>query len=132
MNEPLTPEEYAMLLQLGGDNAELQQEIQRQQALADGLRTNDFGQMRGNGRIQVAPGLLETGANIFRNYRAGQMDDAIKAQSGQVLGNTRKQNEVIMKGILGRGPGIQSPGSVPGMTPGFNPYEQLKLPGGSA
>lgn len=130
MNEDvLTPEEYAQLLALGGDNAELQAQIAQQQALASGLRTNDFGQMRGNGRVMVAPSILETGANVFRNYRAGQMDEAIKSQQGKVLGNQRSQNEMIMRGILGRG----QPGTQPAQPSGIpDPYQNLRAPGGYA
>lgn len=129
MNDVLTPEDYAALLQLGSDNAALDPMIAQQMEQAKMLREQGQapqGQMAG--RVYVAPNVLQYAAALGNKYKAGQAEDQLKDFQQQQLGNTRKQNEMVMQGIL-RG---NKPAQPPGMTPGFNPYEQLKFPGGSA
>lgn len=131
----LTPEQYEELLRLGTENQELAAAIAQQQALADSLRTNDFGQMRGNGRVQVASSPLEMLAGIGRNWKAGQMDKAIQGQQRTSIGNTQQQNQTVMRAILnGNNSGSSLPPSVAPFNPGAgggDPYSSFRR-GGSA
>lgn len=127
----LTPEQYEELLRLGNENQEMAAAIAQQQAMADGLRTNDYGQMRGTGRVQVASSPLEMMAGVGRNWKAGQMDQAIQGQQQKAIGNTNSQNQTVMRAILGAGNrgGLQTPAPIaPG---GGDPYAGFRM-GGSA
>lgn len=126
MEDVLTPDQYAMLLQLGGDNAGLQDDIKRQMAQADQLRMTELPGMRGNGRVQVAPHALELLGGLARNWKAGELGKSSADLQKQANQNTNQQNMMIMQGIL-RGQGQQRP--MPAGLPTGNPYDQFRIPG---
>ena len=126
MQDVLTPEQYAQLLQMGGENSDLQDEIKRQMAQAEMLRMNELGGMRGNGRVQVAPHALELLGGLARNWKAGELGKSSAATQKAVNENTQKQNMMIMQGILR---GQQQGMPQQGMPQQVNPYDQFRIPG---
>ena len=139
MNEPLSQAEYEELLALGGENSQLAAELEQQRALAERLRAGygaqDLAPMRGNSRVQVGASPFEVGANVMRNYKAGQVDQQIQAGNAQMNSNTNRQNQAVMRAILNQGQPAPGGGGMAGMGGGgpiISPYQGLKFPGGAA
>lgn len=128
MNDVMTPEEYELLLSLGGDNAQLEQDMAMQQAMAEQLRQSmPQGQMAG--RVYVAPNVLQ-----FAGKLAGDKASTIQGnkarESGRAMGaNTQQQNRMIMQGIL-KGNAPTGPAQMPEQY--SDPYGRFRQAGDSA
>lgn len=123
----LTPEEYEMLVQMGGTNAGLQGDIETQRAMAERLRGMSPLNMRGNSRMQVAPHGLEAIANIMGNYKAGKAEDAMKENQAAFNQNQSTQNAMIMRAILGQR-GMQGAAPAAPTSPA-DPYAAMRAGG---
>lgn len=117
MNEPLTLEQYQELLALGGQNADLDQQMKMQLAQAKMMREGGAPQMREVGRVTVAPHWLELVGGLAKQKVAGDIDKQAMMTGQTRQANVNKQNEMIMRGILGgtpqastaQGPGLRLP-----------------------
>ena len=107
MNEPMSYEEYLQLLQLGGDNADLANAIAQQQQQAEWLRMN-APEMRGNGRVQTAPGFMELLGGLARNKSSFDLQKTVREQQQRQQQQSTHQNQLIMQAIL-RGQTPQMP-----------------------
>lgn len=120
----LTDEEYRQLLSLGGQNVELMNAIQAQKAQADRLRSA-APDMRGNGRIQTAPSVLEYLGNFAKNNVAGSLDKQVTQQQGTMNQNSQMQNQMVLQQILrGQRQPTQAPMAAPAQ-PSVNPYAAM-------
>lgn len=127
MNDALTPEDYEMLLALGSDNAALDPMIAQQMEQAKLLREQGAtpqGQMAG--RVFVAPNVLQYAAALGNQHKAKTADKQMQDFQQQQLNNQRRQNEMVMRGIVGRGAGQQP------VQPPQDPYARFRTDGGSA
>lgn len=97
----LTPEEYMMLLQLGGENSDLETQIALQQAQAKQMRQRGEqpqGGMAGN--VFVGPSWTQQLASLAWQKNARDADKGV-AESGQKkTANTRAQNEMVTRALL--------------------------------
>lgn len=126
MDDVLSPEDYEMLLALGGDNAALDPMITQQMEQAKLLREQGAtpqGQMAG--RVFVAPNVLQYAAALGNQYKAKSADKQMQDFQQQQLNNQRRQNEMVMRGIVGRGTGQQP------VQPSQDPYARFRTDGGS-
>jgi hypothetical protein len=101
MNDALSPDEYMRLLDLGGQNEQLDRQVARQQAMSSRLR-QFVPQQRMAGRQIVSPGNAEILASLLANLRAGQLDNKASGLGDQRGQNLQSQNRLVMRGILGR------------------------------
>ena len=107
MEDVLTPEEYALLLQLGADNSQLDDAVKMQMLQAEQLRTG-APQMRQAGRVNVAPNALELLGNLAQNKVSYDKQKQALAGRGQAAGNMNQQNQMLMQALL-RGRGAPQP-----------------------
>lgn len=104
MNEPLTDEEYAQLLQLGGDNELASARMKQQLAMADQLRSISTPQTRSAGGQIYAPGKLEALSGILGGAASGAMQAKGMQGGEQMAMNNQKQRALMLRGILGGRP----------------------------
>lgn len=124
MNEPLTDEEYAQLVELGGLNEMEAAKMARQLELAKQLRSSTTPQMRSAGGQIYAPGRAESIVGALGSAMAGyQQTKGMKAQEG-IAANNQKQRALLLRGILSRGSGAQMPGMNTGMPMTFPDYPE--------
>lgn len=119
MNQPLTDEEYAQLVNLGGQNELLTAKQKQQLAMAQQLRDFTTPQTRmARGQI-YAPGKAESIVGALGALTSGFMANK-GAQMGQdMAANSQKQRALLLRGLLGQRP--QQP-LQPQVTP-MGPYE---------
>lgn len=120
-SDPLTPEDYAKLLQLGTDNAGLENAVRMQMAQAQYMRPQPL-EMRGNSRVQRAPHWMELIGNLAREKATQNLiQKSVTAQQQQV-GNSQLQNQMILRALMARNapPTIPAPTAIagPGLQPG--------------
>lgn len=100
MMDVLTPEDYQLLLELGGQNAQDEEAIKMALAQAEQLRAaGQTPQMRGNGRMQFAPHPLEylgamANQNVARQKEAKATDMRKQGQLRQ-----QQQNAMILRAL---------------------------------
>ena len=118
MNDVMSPEDYKRLLELGSQNSADEQQIQMMLEQAQQLRQQAGApEMRGNGRIMVAPNPLEYLGAAANNYSAGQTrQQAMDMQKG-MAGRQNEQNQMIMQALL-RQRQMQNPEPVANGAPG--------------
>lgn len=128
MQDVMTPEEYELLMSLGGDNAQLEQDMAMQQAMAEQLRqAMPQGQMAG--RVYVAPNILQYAGKLAGD-KASMIQGNKAREIGRTIGaNTQQQNRMVMQGIL---KGSQPPTAPAQMPEQANPYDQFRRAGGFA
>lgn len=128
MQDVMTPEEYELLIALGGENAQLAEQIKVQQAQADALR-QDMPQGQMAGRVYVAPNVLQYAGKLAGDNVARQKQEKAAAY-GQTMGaNTQQQNRMVMQGIL-KGNAPTAPATLPEQ--GADPYSRFRQAGGFA
>lgn len=116
-DEPMSTEDYVNLLQLGGDNENLANQIALMKAQADHLRMDSLGGARNYGRAAIAPSWLELLGGLARNKAAQNQTNEVGRMQGRSTANKQIQDALIMKGILSRYSN-QQPGAAPmGATP---------------
>jgi hypothetical protein len=94
-------EEMMKLIGQGGESAGLDQQIQSQLAQAKQMREGmPELQMRGTGRVQVAPHWSEGVAQMVRGYGSGQMTAKAGELQGQQRGVQQQQYAAILKAIM--------------------------------
>jgi hypothetical protein len=113
MSEPLTPEEYQKLLEIGAQNAKISPRIKMQQEQAKRLRASGGRQVAIGGIGGLAQGISQG----LQMYKAGQLDKASQAGETTAADNSSQQNNMIMQAIL-RGSQMNR---VPTATPPINP-----------
>lgn len=128
MQDVMAPEEYELLMSLGGDNAQLAQDMALQQAQAEALR-QDMPQGGMAGRVYVGASPLQFLAKLGTDNVVRKKQEKA-AEMGRTMGaNTQQQNRMVMQGIL-KG---NQPTPAPAMPEqGANPYEQFRRAGGLA
>lgn len=132
--EELTPEEYAHLLQLGGINQGLAEQIKMQMEQSKHLRVDHLGNGRDFGRVTVAPHWMEVIGGLARNKAAQQKDDQVLRTQGNVNANQQIQYAMILKDIIAKrraAQAAQTPNPAQGLMPG-GPGMGLKLPNAGA
>lgn len=130
-NDVMTPEEYELLLSLGGENQQLTEEMKMQMLQAQQLR-QDMPQGQMAGRVYVAPNILQYAGKLAGDNVANQKQKAAAANQRTIGANTQQQNGMIMRGILS-GNQPQGPATMPGAAPvGEDPYKQFRQAGGFA
>lgn len=87
------------LISLGGDNAALEEQMKMQLAQAEAIRPQ-APRMRGNSRIQMAPGIMELLGGLAQQKTYGDLQAAAMKKSGQMAGNQTTQNQAILKAIM--------------------------------
>jgi len=105
MQEPLSEEEYRMLREYGALNEDADRQMQQQMAMAKMLRQGNAPQMRQAGGIAKAPHWLELIGGLAREKAAGMQDKQAGITSSQMARRKQQQNEMVMRGLLGRGGG---------------------------
>lgn len=95
----MTAEEYAELLKIGAENADLENQTKRQLELAKAIRPKGL-QMRNAGKAVVAPSFLELLGAMGQEFRANNLDNAAAAGQRQMVTNTNAQNNRILEAIL--------------------------------
>ena len=111
MNEQLSPEDYALLLQLGSENSDIDAQIALQQAQAQRMREMGQAPQGGMaGRTYVNPHWTQYAAGLANQYGAGKKEQVVTDQQAQRNKNQDMQNQMIMRGILA-GARKQSPTS---------------------
>lgn len=102
MNEVMSPEDYQMLLQLGGQNTQDAASVQSMLAQAQNLRArNQAPEMRGSGRgYQTAAHPLEHLSAMLGQGLAHRKDQgALDLQKG--MGErTNQQNQMVLASLL--------------------------------
>lgn len=116
MQDVMSPEDYELLLQLGGQNAIDEQQIQMMLQQAEQLRNQGAApEMRGNGRLMIAPNPLEYLGAAANQYAAGQTrKGAMDMQRGMGERQTQ-QNQRIMQALLRGQQTAPVPNGAPGM-----------------
>lgn len=127
--EPMTPEEYQMLLQLGTDNSDLQETIKMQLAQAEALRRGGGLGMRDAGRMTVAPHWLELVGQLAREGVAYNKQESALADRKKMGANTQMQNNLIMQGILARPKAQPAPFSFQAPQQDEDPYSFFRIGG---
>lgn len=127
MNDVMSPEEYARLLELGTTSNNLADDVVSQAKKAEMLRklAPNLAPIRNSGKF-LTFNPLETVANTFAHQAAMGADAAGGQAMKQINKNTAQQNQMIMSALL-RG---NQPGMPPQM-PMQNPYQQFRIPGGT-
>lgn len=115
MNDALTPEEYARLIQLGGNNEDLDAQIKMQLMQAQQLRPHPL-ETRSNGRVTTAPHWLELLGNLAQSKVSYDKQNAAQANQSTRNANSQEQRRLMMEGILRPRP---APTEV---QPGMNPF----------
>ncbi len=101
MDQPLTPEEYQKLLDLGNQNMGLDNQIAMQQKQADMLRQGNRPDMRQAGRLTVAPHWMELVGGLAREGVGNRVaNQAMQGQNTKV-GNMGMQNNLLLKALMG-------------------------------
>lgn len=113
MSEPLTPEEYQKLLEIGAQNAQISPRIKMQQEQAKRLRTSGGARVGMGGIGGLAQGISQA----LQLHKAGQLESAGQKDESTMAGNSSQQNNMIMQAIL-RGSQMNR---VPTATPPINP-----------
>jgi hypothetical protein len=103
MNEPLSEEEYRALLEYGALNEDADQQMQQQRKLAEMLRNRPGPQMRQAGGLAVAPNWVEALGSIASAGVGHMKDKKADILGSQISLRKQQQNEMIMRGLLGRG-----------------------------
>jgi hypothetical protein len=117
--ENMTEEQYMELLQLGGDNAKLEELMRMQMAQAEAMQAQaQPPRMRGNSRVQVAPHFLELLGGLAQSKAANVLQNRAIESSGKRADNQTAQNNAIMQAILRQRQ--MQPAAPPGGT-GFMP-----------
>ena len=118
--DALTPEQYKMLLELGGQNSEEEAAIKAMLVQADQLREmGETPQGRQAGRLYIPPNPLEyLGALANQNVARQKRDKATEMQK-QGAQRQSEQNRLMMQAILGQ----QQP-QQPAGGGGFQPPKQ--------
>ena len=117
MNDIMTPEDYQMLLSLGGQNAQDEQVIQQMLAQAEQLRAQGATPgMRDAGRVRMAAHPLEFLSSMANQGLARQKDKDIMAQRKTMGGRTDTQNQMVLSALL-RGRQGMAPQQPPQMPP---------------
>lgn len=101
--ESLTPEEYALLLQLGNDNLSLDEQLAMQQAQAKYARkagSTPQGQMAGN--VYVKPHWMEYVGALAQQKTAADFDKQGRESQATKNKNTLEQNMLIAKALQGQ------------------------------
>lgn len=115
--DAMTPEEYQLLLELGGQNAEDEQTIKMMLAQAEQLRSMGAApEMRRAGNLYVAPNPLEyLGALANQNVARQKQQRATDMQRTNARRQSQ-QNSMVTRGILNTqapqqttGPGLMPP-----------------------
>lgn len=121
----MSEHELIQMIMLGQQNAGLEDEIQRQQAMADQLRT-DAPEMRQAGRVTVAPNIMEYVGGMAKNFASGQLGQQAAAGKKQVIGNQQTQMIDFLKALTQKqstpAPQPQMPQGTPGMPPTYGPF----------
>lgn len=132
----MTQDEYEQLLQLGGKNEDITNQLKVQQMQAQMLRgMGAQPEMRG-GNVKVAANPLEHIAAAIANGRALQSVQGMGPMMQQQRDNRMQQNKGIMKMILGTGQDMPQPAAAgTGMNPmaspqGFGPPKGFNFGGG--
>jgi hypothetical protein len=102
-SEPLSPEEYAYLLQLGSMDTDLANALQMQMEMAKNMRVNSAPETQMYGRVAVAPHPLALAGGLARNYTANQMQQRGLGMQHDMTQNRHLQNQMIMRAILTNG-----------------------------
>jgi hypothetical protein len=113
MNQPLTDEEYAQLVSLGGENELLTAKQKQQLALAAQLRDFTAPQTRSAGGQIYAPGKAESIVGALGALASGYTTGKGNKMGQDVAANSQKQRALLLRGLLGPRPQT-------GMQP--NPY----------
>lgn len=96
----LTPEDYAMLLQLGNENGSLEDQIEMQRQQAQLVRKRGAtpqGQMAGN--VFVGPAWTQYMAALAENKSAGDYDRQAQRDQKLVRANSGRQNDIAMRAM---------------------------------
>ncbi len=112
MQQPLTPEQYQQLLDLGGENSDLATQMQMQMAQAKALRP-EAPQMRQVGNVARAPHWMELIGGLAQAKTSNDLNAAAMATGKKQTANRGTQNNLIMQGLF-KGNGDQTDGG------GFN------------
>lgn len=118
------------LLALGASNEDSDTQLMQQKAISEALRSNSQPQMRGAGRVSVAPGMLETLASGLSGYMSNkkllEQGGTMQARSA----NRQKQMALLLR-MLKDDPqqdsGIVGPGMMPPQ-PGMGTGQGMVMP----
>jgi hypothetical protein len=125
MNQPLTDEEYAQLVDLGGQNELLTAKQRQQLAMAQQLRDFTAPQTR-SARGQIyAPGKAEAITGALGALASGYMGAKGMGMGQDMAANSQKQRALLLRGLLGQRP--QQP-----LQPQVNPMGPYEAPQGWA
>lgn len=116
MSEPLTPEEYQKLLEIGAQNAQISPRIKMQQEQAKRLRASGGARVGMGGIGGLAQGISQA----LQLHKAGQLESAGQKDEATMAGNSSQQNNMIMQAIL-RGSQMNRAPAPAWQTPPFNP-----------
>lgn len=118
--------QYAEMLGLGSANEGLDNQMAKQQMMAKMLQGASSPGMRGNGRVQVAPGALESLTSIGAGAMQGHGMNQQAALAGQKTANRQQQMALLLRMLQEKdqppaagpaGPGMTPPGPPQGMNP---------------
>lgn len=135
MQDVMTPEDYELLLSLGGENAQLAEEMKMQMLQAEQLRkeTPEGRMISGH---YVAPSITQFASKMMGDKWAHDKQTAALETSRTAGRNTTQQNQMIMQGIL-RGNKPLNPSVGGTATPPFqqapmqeDPYARFRKAGG--
>lgn len=114
MNDVLTPEQYQQLIQMGGDNAGMEEAIKQQMLIAEQMRAGAKPlEMGGNSRVQVAPSWLQLAGNLAQS-KVGYDKQAEAAAGRQTQAqNTTAQNQMLLQALMKQQQMQQPQGGMP-------------------
>jgi hypothetical protein len=97
----LTPDEYMALLQLGGENADLDMQIALQQAQAKQARQRGEAPQGGMaGNVFVGPSWTQQLASLAWQKNARDADKSATDTGAKKNVNTQEQNKMIARALL--------------------------------
>ncbi len=129
MADTMSPEEYELLVSLGGANQDLSDQVAMQREQAQMLRGGPragAGGMAGN--VYVASNPLQHVGDVLRDKLSMDKMGEARAGMGQMNSNQQQQNQMVLKQLLGRPAGAAPNGSLTGGT-APDPYAQFRQGG---
>lgn len=130
MQDVMTPEDYQLLLSLGGENSQLSEEMKMQMLQSEQLR-RDTPQGKMAGRVFVAPSITQYASKVMGDKMSYDKQQGALENSRKLGANTQQQNQMIMQGILRGNAPMQRPsmGTAPA-TMQDDPYARFRKAGG--
>lgn len=127
--DPMQEEEMLRLIQLGSQNAGLDDQIKQQMAMAAIMREGNAPQMRYAGRMVRAPHWMELLGGLAREKTAGDLDKQVRTSQETQRGNIMAQNEAILRALMAQRQAQQEqPNAAPGILMPGTGTEGLQVP----